>query len=302
VPPLAPAGPKRILFLALGIAAAIGAGLGVAFLLELLDNRMRDPDRIAQVLGAPTLCVLPLLRSGTAPPERQGRHAAGALGAEGYSTLRTALSFAMRARAFHTLLITSGIAGEGKTTTSANLASVFARMGRRVVLVDADMRRPRLHRVFALPRSPGVAEVLAGAAPLEKALIRPDGETFDLLPAGSPPDSPTDLLASPEWSELMADLKDDYEIVLIDSPVLLAVSDSLVLAAAADAVVLVHKPGSLDLRGLTRMRLDLRSAGARVLGVVFNQVNPRDTGMYPNYLESPYLREPGSKRSLGTSD
>jgi capsular exopolysaccharide synthesis family protein len=152
--------------------------------------------------------------------------------------------------------------------------------------------------VFNLPRAPGVSEILVGSAQVEKALVRPHGESFDLLAAGSAQENPTDLLASPEWTDLMADLKREYDLVLIDSPVLLAVPDSLVLAAQTDGVILVHKPGSLDRRGLSRTRADLRSAGARILGIVFNQVDKGDSELYPMYLESPYVHESERKRSF----
>jgi len=297
VTPLYPAGPGRQKLLLLGWMAVIAASVAVAYLLELMDRRLRDPEKIAQLLGMPSLCVLPILPSTAAVPELQGRLGAGSIGAEGYRSLRTALVFAMRTRKIHTLLVASGIAGEGKTTTSANLAAAFARMGKRVVLVDADMRRPRLHTVFKRARTPGLSEVLNRKARASDALVRPEGESFELLPAGELPENPSELLSSVEWTELMADLKQDFDLVLIDSPVLLAVPDSLLLAADADGVVLVHKPGSLERRGLTRLRADLKSAGARVLGIVFNQVDRADREIYPSYLDSPYVTHATPKRS-----
>ena len=297
VPPLSPAGPARKKFLVFGWAAAIVAGFAVAFLLEMLDRRLRDPEKISQLLGMPTLCVLPTLEVKGTVPERQGGLGPGSLGAEGYRSLRTALVFAMRTRKIHTLLVGSAVAGEGKTTTSANLAAVFARMGKRVVLVDADMRRPRAHRVFDLPRAPGLSDVLTRTARAADAIVRPKNETFDVLPAGAAPENPTELLGSVEWTELMADLKQDYDLVILDSPVLLAVPDALLLAADADGLVLVHKPGSLERRGLSRLRSDLKSAGARVLGIVFNQIDARNADLYPSYLASPYVTKGSRKRS-----
>jgi len=296
ITPLYSAGPSRKRMLLLGWVGAIGAGLAFAYLLELLDRRMRDPDRIAHLLGMPTLCVVPLLDVDGAVPERQGGRGPGSLGSERYASLRTALVFAMRHRKIHTLLITSAVAGEGKTTTSANVAAAFAKMGKRVVLVDADMRRPRLHRVFNLTRSPGLSDVLAGAARAADVVVRPMDEGFDLLPAGSRPEDPTGLLTSIAWSDLVSDLKQEYDLVLLDSPVLLAVPDSLVLAADVDGVVLVHKPGSLEFRGLMRLRADLKTAGGHTLGIVFNQLDPADRDVYPAYLESPYVTEGERKR------
>jgi capsular exopolysaccharide synthesis family protein len=289
VAPLYPAGPLRRKLLAIGWMAAIAAGLGMAYLIELLDRRLRDPEKIALLLGTQSLCVLPVLRSAAAVPERQGGLGAGSLGGEGYRSLRTALVFAMRARKIHTLLVSSAIAGEGKTTTSANLAAVFARMGKRVILVDADMRRPRLHRVFRVARAPGLSGALNRTVRALDAIVRPEGEAFDFLPAGELPDNPTELLSSNEWTDLLADLQQEFDLVLIDSPVLLAVPDSLLLAANVDGVILVHKPGSLERRALNRLRADLKNAGARVLGIVFNQVDSADRDIYPSYLRSPYV-------------
>jgi capsular exopolysaccharide synthesis family protein len=296
VPPLYAAGLGKTQVLGLAWLAAIAAGFAVAGLLELLDRRVRDPERIARVLGMSVLCSLPVLPAEEAVPERQGGLPPGSIGSERYRSLRTALVFAMRMRKVHTLLVTSGIQGEGKTTTSANLAAAFARMGKKLVLIDADMRRPRLHRVFGAPRAPGLSEVLTNKARLADALLRPTNEEFDLLPAGALPDNPTDLLASGAWSDLIAELKQEYELVLIDSPVVLAVPDPLLLAAEADGLVLVHKPGSLERRGLVQLRDDLRMAGARPLGVVFNQVDRHDPDLYPAYLESPYLKTSDGKR------
>src|SRR5262249_14760149 len=160
---------------------------------------LRDPDRISRLLGMPSLCTLPVLPVDEAVPERQGGLPPGSLGSERYRPVRTAVGFPTRMHKVHTLLVTSGIPGGGKTTHLAKLAAAFAKTGRKVVLVDADMRRPRLHRVFGVARAPGLAEVLANKARLSEALLRPKGEEFDLLPAGALPENPTDLLAAGTW-------------------------------------------------------------------------------------------------------
>ncbi|MFI5314435.1 MAG: GumC family protein [Myxococcota bacterium] len=300
IAPLWPAGPNRKKFLALGWAAALAAGMGAALLRELLDRRVRDTDAIARALGVPTLGMIPQVEDRKVVPEHQAGRAAASPASEGYRNLRTSILFAMRDLKLHSILVTSAIAGEGKTTTSINLASAFARMGRRVVLVDADLRRARVDRVLGIARSPGLSEVLQGRARTDACVQRPESASFEVLTAGEAPENPSELLASNAFVQVMADLKSEYDLVVLDSPVLLAVPDALLLAADADGTLLVHKPGSVELRALRRMREDLQRAGARILGVVFNRVDPSDRMIYPTYMASPYLENP-SKRSGRTS-
>lgn len=291
VAPSTPAGPNRKKYLIVGYVLALGLGFGLAFALELIDGRMRDPAAIAALLGTTSLGMIPKVEISKAPPERQALDAPGSAAGESYRNVRTSLLFTMRAAKLRCLLVTSAIAGEGKTTTSVNLASAFGRMGRRVVLVDADMRRPRVHRVFRIPASPGLSEILQGKARVEDTVIRPERTEFDLIPAGAIPDNPSELLGSAAFTQLIADLKNEYDLVMLDSPVLLAVPDALLLAADADGTLIVAKPGSVDRHGLRRIRDDLQRSGARVLGVVFNQVDPKSSLHYPSYMYSPYLEE-----------
>jgi capsular exopolysaccharide synthesis family protein len=291
VAPLWPAGPSRRKYLLLGWAAALAAGIGAAVLRELLDRRVRDTDAVARALGAPILGMIPQVEDKKVVPEHQTGRASGSVASESYRNLRTSILFAMRNLKLHSILVTSAIAGEGKTTTSVNLASAFARMGRRVVLVDADLRRARVDRVFGIARSPGLSEVLQGRARLDDCIQRPENTAFEVLAAGETPENPSELLASNAFVQVMADLKSEYELVVLDSPVLLAVPDALLLAADADGTLLVHKPGSVELRALRRMREDLRRAGARVLGVVFNRVDTRDPAVYSTYMASPYIEQ-----------
>ncbi|HTO71964.1 MAG TPA: polysaccharide biosynthesis tyrosine autokinase [Myxococcota bacterium] len=298
VAPLWPAGPVRKKYLALGWAAALAAGVSVGLLRELLDRRVRDPDAVARALGVQTIGLIPQIDDRKTVPEHQSERARRGPAAEGYRNLRTSILFAMRENKLHSILVTSAIAGEGKTTTSVNLSSAFAQMGRRVIMIDADLRRARVDRVFNIPRGPGLSDVLEGKLRVEDCVQRPDSVNFDVLTAGAAPENPSELLASNAFAELMATLKSEYDFVILDSPVLLAVPDALLLAADADATLLVHRPGSVELRALRRMREDLRRAGARVIGVVFNCVSPGDGSLYPPYLESPYLEDTKKKRRL----
>ncbi|HTO06168.1 MAG TPA: polysaccharide biosynthesis tyrosine autokinase [Myxococcota bacterium] len=294
VAPLFPAGPSRRKYLIMGWAAAFALGVLAAVLRELLDRRVRDTDAVARALGVPVLGMIPQVQDKKVVPEHQTGRATGSVASESYRNLRTSILFAMRNLKLHSILVTSAIAGEGKTTTSVNLSSAFARMGRRVILIDADLRRARVDRVFGIARSPGLSEVLQGRARLDECIQRPENTSFEVLAAGETPENPSELLASNAFVQVMADLKSEYELVVLDSPVLLAVPDALLLAADADGTLLVHKPGSVELRALRRMRDDLRRAGARVLGVVFNRVDTKDPAVYSTYMASPYIE--GTKR------
>ncbi len=300
VTPASPTGPNRRKYLVAGYVLAIGLGFGLALLLELVDRRMRDPVAIAALLGTTSLGVIPRVEGRKAPPERQAVDAPGSAAGESYRNVRTSLLFTMRAAKLRCLLVTSAVAGEGKTTTSVNLAGAFGRMGRKVVLVDADMRRPRVHRVFRLPASPGLAEILQGKARVEDAVVRPERTDFDLIPAGAIPDNPSELLASATFAQLIADLRNEYDLIMLDSAVLLSVPDALFLAADADGTLIVHKPGSVDRHALRHIREDLQRAGARVLGVVFNQVDPKSSLHYPSYLTSPYAASERESDRTGT--
>jgi succinoglycan biosynthesis transport protein ExoP len=288
VEPIAPVGPNRLRILLVGLALALVSGVGAAAVREFLDQTLRDPEEARRLFGVPVIAMVPFVKDAVAP-ERHSEGSPSSLPAESYRNLRTALLFASASQGFTTIVVTSGLAGEGKTTVSVNLASSFAQVGRSVLLIDADMRRPRVHRVFGIGAAPGLSEVLRGDSSLDAAVRRPGDGPFDVLSSGQQPANPSELLASPQFSMLLARVRTQYDLVIIDSPVLLGVSDTHLLTSQADATLLVQRPGSLQRRGAREVRVALQQSGARVLGVVFNQVPRSDRQFYPAYMESPYL-------------
>ena len=304
--PMSPAGPDRGKLLLAGVGLALGFGLGIGVLREMLDRRVHDPEEAAALLGVPLLGAIPRTRGSSLLAASQGGEGQDARAAESYRNLRTALLFSTRASEVEgdsklgTLVVTSGIAGEGKTTFSANLAECFAQVGWRVLLVDADLRRSRVHRLFDLERSPGLTELLRGELGLDDVIRDLWGVGFDVVTAGEMPSNPSELLTNQRLDRLRPEVRKRYDLIVIDSPVLLSVPDALLLAARGDATLLIHKPGSLERSAFTRMRTDLKRAGARVLGVVFTQVPTGDPYLYPRYLESPYVeaRQPLWRRVL----
>jgi capsular exopolysaccharide synthesis family protein len=299
VAPVHPAGPNRRKLLVIGAGLALSFGLGIGLLREMLDRRVRDPEEAESILNVPFLGVIPRTPHGT-PPEEQTRDGYAAPASESYRNLRTALLFSTNGSTngspvqskLGTLVVTSGVAGEGKTTISANLAESFAHAGWKVLLGDADLRRSRVHRILGLDRTPGLTELLRGELGLAGIIHRPADVGFDVITSGAASQRPAELLSSRLFELLLSRMKQSYELVLLDSPVLLAVPDALLLTAQADATFLVHKPGALETQALARIRTDLERARARVLGFVFNQVEPRNRTLYPAYLRSTYEPPP----------
>ena len=287
VPPLHPEPLRRLLLLGVGVAAVLGLAIGAAVVMELLDPAIYEADSVADVLDVPLLQQIPLASDESAP-ELQSQPESQSLLAEAFRSLRTSLLFASGSRPLRSLLVTSSVAGEGKTTCSINLASAFAQTGPRVLVMDADLRRPRQHKVLGVDRGPGLAEALAGEVEVDDVIRRPRNVLFDVIPAGQPVANPADLLGSQAFRDALALLEKRYDLVIVDAPVLLAVADALVLSSRVDGVLFVSKPGAVDRAALRRVQQDLERSQANVLGVAVTHVDPRDPYVYPAYLYSPY--------------
>lgn len=295
VPPAATNSTRRLLALLIGIGIAFAAGIGTVAVLEVLDRRLYDPADIAKTLGVPQLGSIPMVHSDE-PAELQSSLSRTTAAGEGYRNLRTALMFSTSTSKLRTLLVTSAVSGEGKTTVSINLATSFALVGRKVLLIDADMRRPRVHRVLGLEAAPGLADVLSGDIRYPEAIRRSEGFKPDVITSGEMPGNPSELVGSAQLDLVLARVAHEYDLVIMDSPILLAVSDALQLAGRVDGVLLVSKPGSVESRAFEGIRSDLSRVNATVVGVVSNQVDATDPYQYPSYLYSPYVKAPERRR------
>jgi non-specific protein-tyrosine kinase len=194
--------------------------------------------------------------------------------AEAYRSLRTNLAFARRSDGPAALLVASPAAGEGKSTTLANLAVVLAQSGRRVIVADCDLRRPAQHALFGLPNGDGVSRLLATGAVEAPPLLPTQVDGLRLLPAGPPPPNPAELLDRPAAAALLAGLRADADVVLVDAPPLLAVTDAALLAARLDGVLLVLAAGKSRRDHAERARELLDRVGAETVGVVLTGVEP----------------------------
>jgi capsular exopolysaccharide synthesis family protein len=191
-------------------------------------------------------------------------------GSEAFRLLRSSLKWAQRDGARKTLAISSALSEEGKTTTSANLAIVYALEGKRVLLIDCDLRRPRLHKVFRVPRSPGVAQVLRGDLDAAAAVRDTFFQDLSFLPAGRDTDGIADYIGSDRMRALLAELSDHFDTIIIDTPPVLAVADAVALGPLVDGVLLVVAAGTTDRHAVEQALSQLGGAGARVVGAVLN--------------------------------
>jgi capsular exopolysaccharide synthesis family protein len=261
-----------------GAVLGLLLGAGLAYVLDLLDKSFRSPEEIRRRLGLPVVAHIPVLQEDGHPgPEAlplewtlAAYHRPMSLEAEAYRGLRTALYFSTRGELHKIIQLTSPNMGDGKSTLAANLAITIAQSGKSVVLVDADMRRPRLHSLFGLRAEVGLSAAITGEAQLSAVLVASGVERLTLLPCGERPANPSELLTQPRFDMLLEELRNQFDFVLVDTPPLLAVTDPCVVAARMDGVLLAVRLGKNERPAAERAREILTTLQANVLGVVVN--------------------------------
>jgi capsular exopolysaccharide synthesis family protein len=267
-----------------GLALVLGllVGIGLAALREAMDTTVKDAAGLAEQVDGPVLATVPFdARARKAPLILAG--AAGSTRAEALRQLRTNLQFVDVDRPVRTLVVTSAGPNEGKSTTACNLAIVFAEAGKRVLLVDADLRRPRLAEYLNLEGAVGLTNVLAGHVRIEVAVQQWSGDKVFVLPSGSIPPNPSELLGSRHMAELLHRLEERFDAIIIDTPPLLPVTDAAVLASTVDGVVLVSRCGKTTASQAKQAATSLKAVGARLLGCVLNMTPTRGADAYSNY-------------------
>jgi polysaccharide biosynthesis transport protein len=305
--PIRPNKPQNIMFAGL---LGVFLGLCLALLQELLDDRINSPEEAERVLGLPNLGHVPLV-------EEEGLRLIRDISTfsplmESYRSLRTNINFAAVGSTLKSIVVTSSVPAEGKSTTAANLAMAMALDGKRVIIVDADLRRPSLHKLFRLESSPGLTDALVGTHEIED-VIRPSGvDNVSVIAAGSPPPNPAELLGSARMMDLIKQLEAISDIVLFDSPPTLAVADGVVLAARTDGVLLVIGYGETKKTNTRKAVAQLRRASAKVLGTVLNRIEGPSSGYYygkyyvPASVESTKTKrgvsEPAARGIEGAAD
>lgn len=295
-----PKRPNPPLYVAIGLAAGLLFGLSSAFVREHMDETVKTPLQVDPLTPLPVLASVPRItgnqrqralptggsiisrggRSETSPLLMRPRSAT----AEAYRALRTSIVLANAGRRLRSIMITSPLIGEGKTSVSYNTAIAFAHAGERVLLVDADLHHPQLHDYFGKAQTPGLSDVLDADKPLASAVqVHPSVTNLSLLAAGSLPPHPAELLASAKFDALLNELKESYTMIILDTPPMLLVADALLLADKADATLAVIRADMTNRTAVERMTEMLERNGSRAIGLVLNGVDTTSIDYYHAY-------------------
>src|SRR5262245_60970658 len=336
--PRDPVAPRRLQNILLSALLALMGGVGLVLFLDYINNKLESVEDVDRYLRLPALGVIPALEQGgkarrllgkTAAAQSIGAGSAGsgngvsngkglALAsagniiltqleansaiAESYRQLRTSLMMSSAGHAPRTLLITSSQPAEGKTTTSVNTAISLAQTGAAVLLIDADLRRPRVHRIFNLKNNAGLSNYLTGECDLS-SLIQVAMPNLYALPVGPLPPNPAELLGSAKMKQVVETLSANFDYVVIDSPPVSSFADSLILSALVEGVIIVIKAGMTPREMAQRTKAHLQSVGAKILGVVMNQIKlqPHDYYYYSTYYSRYYYGDGAGKEKSGAA-
>ena len=272
-----PVSPNVTLNLVLGAVVGLIFGVGIAFFLEYLDTSVKSLEDVERYLQVPVLAVIPKdvgvlhKQSGMSPD------------AEAYRILRTNIEFNRKNPEDNAITVVSGGAGEGKSTTLVNLAYICAQGGYTTLMIDADLRRPRLHTFFDINNSVGLTNYLTTELMLEDVILQTPVDNLYFMPSGILPADAAGILNSRRMSELIQDVKQRFDLVLVDSPPILGVSDASVLASEVDLTMIVVQHRKLPRNMLLRVKQAVENVGGNVIGVVLNNVDIRSDSQYQYY-------------------
>jgi polysaccharide biosynthesis transport protein len=274
---LKPVSPKIELNLILGLVVGLVFGVGIAFFLEYIDTSVKSLEDVERYLQVPVLAVIPkdvgiLFKQHGMSPD-----------AEAYRILRTNIEFNRKNPEDNAITVVSGGAGEGKSTTLVNLAYICAQGGYTTLMIDADLRRPRLHTFFDINNSVGLTNYLTTELTLEDVILQSPVDNLYFMPSGILPSDAAGILNSRRMSELIQDVKQRFDLVLVDSPPILGVSDASVLASEVDLTMIVVQHRKLPRNMLIRVKQAVENVGGHVIGVVLNNVDIRSDSQYQYY-------------------
>ncbi len=325
--PKKPVSPNKTKNFLLALLFGLFGGVGLCFLLDYLDNTVKGPEEVEKLAGLPSLGVIPMLEqngmhgrnrqyseyspwkrekafnSGEAEMKAQDIELINHLNpelpiADSYRTVRTSILLSYAAAAPQIIAFTSSLPVEGKSSTLVNLAVSFSQLGKKVLVIDSDLRKPRLHRVFKIRNIGGLSNFLVGKIELKEAIQKTSIENFWLLPSGPIPPNPSELLNSARMKEMLEGTRRVFDIILLDTPPVLASVDAVILSTLVDGTVLVLKAGEISRKPFLSAVEELKRANTKILGVVFNGLKANQDkyfyrGYYPYYRYSYYGTKEG---------
>jgi capsular exopolysaccharide synthesis family protein len=326
--PKEPVGPRRMQAVIMALMLALAFGVGLALFLEYLDDSVKTPSDIESGLRLPSLAIIPIagktvqrflpitraLQIGNSNGSTNGNGGAPellinaqgpTLQGEAYKHLRTSILLSTPGRAPKTLLVTSSVPSEGKTTTAVNTATVLAQTGASVLLIDADMRRPRLHQVFGMSNSDGLSAILSSdvdEADILSMIERYQDSNVYLLSSGAIPPNPAELLGSAQMRRLLEIAGRSFTYIVIDSPPIASFTDGVLISALVDGVLLVVHGGKTSRQVVRRTRQVLQEIGAKIIGVVLNKADVRSDSYYYHYNYKDYYSQGDSGNEQATGN
>jgi capsular exopolysaccharide synthesis family protein len=308
--PNSPFSPKTKLNLLLALIIGLGGGVGIAFLLEQLDNTVKGPEDVEKLAGLPSLGIIPrLVDEEQGKKKKRRRIDYGYLReedrrekeavprveqkielinhlhpkliiAEDYRTVRTSILLSHADKPPKSIVFSSALPKEGKSVTVANMAVAFSQLGERVLVVDSDLRKPRLHKIFEAKNGLGLSNYLTGKIPLKDAIQKTSIENIYLIPSGPIPPNPSELLNSKKMKLLLEDKENGFNYIFFDTPPVLAVIDAVILSSITDSTVFIIKAGKTMRKPFLNAVAELTKVGAKILGVVFNELEVKRGDFY----------------------
>ncbi len=289
--PEIPAKPQKKRNLLLGLVFGLFGGVGLAFFLEYLDNTVKTPEDVEERFDIPVISTIDLLKTKDQTIVENVLNEPSSLIAESFKALRTSIFLSSADKPPRTLLVTSMIPGEGKSSVAACLCASIAQTGKRVLLIDADMRRPVQHRNFPCDTANGLSTILAGISQTADTIHPNIIENLDLIPAGPVPPNPSELLSSRKMEQLITELSSRYDMLIVDSPPLASVTDPVILSQRTDGIIIVTWAGKTTYEMLGKGLKQLSDVKAPFTGLVLNRFNAKKSGYYYNYGDYYYSSE-----------
>jgi capsular exopolysaccharide synthesis family protein len=294
-----PVSPRTARNLIVSIILGLVGGIGLAFFVEYLDQTIKNPEEAEAKLGVSVLGMIPLIETTEYPIEKLVEKEPLSPFTENYKAIRTALLLSAADQPPKRILITSAQPGEGKTVTAINLATAIAQSEYKVLLIDADLRKPRIYKALGLHNSKGLSTYLAGASDMD--IIQPGPvANLSVIPSGPVPPNPSELLSSNRLNFMIRALSEEYDILIFDTAPLLSVTDGLILSKVLDGTVIVARAWKTNYDDVKRAIKGLTDLNAHMLGVVINAFDTKKNEYYYRYYNYSYSDEkksrPGKKK------